>query len=158
MKKLLAAILILVCVAAFATAESIDISGLSFDDLVALNEKVNLAIWSSEEWQEVTVPQGVWKVGKDIPAGKWSLTALQTKNGKAYIQYGSQLEENKNEIKYRYLRDYVWIVSKIHERLESSDVTEYTVELRDGDYFIVDSNYGPVVFHPYTGDPAFQFK
>ena len=47
-------------------AEDIDLSGMSIDELVELKDRINLAIWNSQEWEEVTVPQGEWIVGEDI--------------------------------------------------------------------------------------------
>lgn len=158
MKKFLIVAIVICMMIPCALSEDIDLSALSFEQLVALKERINLALFSSDEWQEVVVPQGIWLVGKDIPAGKWTLTAQQTDDGITYIQYGSKLNDNKNEIEYKYMREYFWISSKVHKRLKSNDITEYTIELREGDYFIVDPSYGPVVFHPYTDEPSFTFK
>lgn len=157
MKKILVIIIAVLCIACAAAAEDIDISGLSFDQLVALKERINLALFESDEWQEVVVPQGIWKVGKDIPAGKWTITAVQTNDGMTYIQYGGALNE-KDEIEYSKQRGYVWIKSKNHLRIKNEDIFEYSLELYDGDYFIVDTSYGPAVFHPYTDEPSFSFK
>ena len=37
----------------------IDLSGMNYDELVALKDQINRAIWNSDDWQEVEVPQGV---------------------------------------------------------------------------------------------------
>lgn len=158
MKKLICVLIAVCMIPVFAAAEDIDLSGLSFDQLVALKERINLALFESDEWQEVTVPQGVWIVGKDIPAGKWTINAVQDETGITYIQYGSKLDENKNEIASRYMRDYFWVRSKIYKNLRTNDVTEYVVDLQDGDYVIVSPSYGPAVFSPYTDEPSFVFK
>ncbi len=52
---LLTAFVFNVCV---GYATDIDLSHMSFEDLVTLKDQINLAIWNSKEWQEVTVPQG----------------------------------------------------------------------------------------------------
>ena len=72
MKRTLCIILAFVLVLTLAPAAfaDVDLSGMSFDELVALKDQINLALWNSADWQEVTVPQGVWQVGADIPAGK----------------------------------------------------------------------------------------
>ena len=45
-----------------------------------------MEMMKSDKWQEVRVPVGVWEVGKDIPAGHWSITcALDT----AYMGWGT---------------------------------------------------------------------
>ena len=77
MKRFFSALLVITLLlgVSSAIADGIDLSQLSIDELVALKDKINLAIWNSQEWQEVKVPQGVWKVGEDIPAGHWSIEA-----------------------------------------------------------------------------------
>lgn len=73
MKRFLAILILAAAVVMSASAELPDISGLTFEELVALRDQINLAIWSSQEWQEVTVPEGVWIIGEDIPAGHWTV-------------------------------------------------------------------------------------
>lgn len=51
-----------------------DFSGYSFSELKVLQEALNDALWASEGWQQVTVPPGMYLVGRDIPAGHWTLT------------------------------------------------------------------------------------
>lgn len=73
MKRVLVLVLALLMVGALASAE-VDLSGMTFDELVALRNQVDQAIWASDGWQEVTVPAGNYTIGKDIPAGRWTLT------------------------------------------------------------------------------------
>ena len=98
MRKLLTCLLMAcLCVAGgLAEKEEIDLTGMTYDELVALREKLNLAIWESDEWQEVTVPKGVWEVGVDIPAGHWTISVAD--NGFAAIRYGDALEETGTEV------------------------------------------------------------
>ena len=72
---LAAVILLAIPTVAFATSGKLDIdlSKLSYEELVELKDQINLAIWQSKEWEEVEVPQGIWEVGKDIPEGKWTI-------------------------------------------------------------------------------------
>ena len=56
MKKFLFSFIVLVLLITSAAADPVDLSGMSFDELVALRDQLNLAIWNSQEWQEVTVP------------------------------------------------------------------------------------------------------
>lgn len=79
MKKLVSFFLTALLLFSAASADPVDLSGLSFDELVALRDQINLAIWNSQEWQEVTVPAGIWQVGKDIPAGHWSIRVAAEK-------------------------------------------------------------------------------
>ena len=93
MKKLITVILILALILPVAAlADLPDLSGLSFNELVQLRDQLNLAIWNSQEWQ-VTVPIGVWKVGEDIPVGKWTIRAAsENENVGTYIVYCDVLE------------------------------------------------------------------
>ena len=74
MKRFFCLLFVLVLLPVVSFADLPDLSGLSYDELVQLRDKINLAIWNSEEWQEVTVPIGVWVVGEDIPVGHWSIS------------------------------------------------------------------------------------
>ena len=68
MKKALVILLVLmVCVCAYA--ESIDLSGMNYDELLDLRQAVEMAIWNSDGWQEVEVPAGIYVIGEDIPEG-----------------------------------------------------------------------------------------
>ena len=78
MKKQLAAIalaatLIVAPVQSRAQSE-VDLSGMTFDELIALQQQVNEALWASDGWQEGEVPSGYYEVGVDIPAGRWTVT------------------------------------------------------------------------------------
>ena len=135
--------------AAFA---DVDLSGLSFDELVALKDQINLAIWNSSEWQEVTVPQGVWEVGADIPAGKW--TILPTASADTYIKVGPETKNGGTEVNAKVLQR---IKDTGYRDFDpSSDVTSWTIELEAGQFLQVD--YGPCIFTPYAGKPSLGFK
>lgn len=157
MKRTLCIVLALVLVLSIVPAAfaDVDLSGMSFDELVALKDQINLALWNSADWQEVEVPQGVWKVGEDIPAGKWTIKATEA----AYtsIDTGTGLSEDGTKIPITYYLATKTIVSPTHKRYDPvKNVTEWTVELHDGEYVIVDS--GPAVFTPYAGKPSLGFK
>ena len=141
--------------ACVASAEAIELSGMSFDELVALKEQIDLAIWNSQEWQEVEVPQGVWVVGQDIPAGKWTIKAAD--GLKATVYWGDMLDESGTDISWDgriYESEYLKSVN--YRYYEKGESTEVTWELKDGHYFIVNS--GIALFSPYSGKPSLGFK
>ena len=70
-----------------------DVSSLSFSDLIKLQEEINLALWNSDEWQEVTVPAGLYQVGRDIPAGTW---VVSKNRNWARIRIGSKVNLSGN--------------------------------------------------------------
>lgn len=147
---------LLFSVFSFASAESIDLSGLSYDELVALKDQINLAIWNSDEWQEVTVPQGVWKVGEDIPVGHWT---IKTDASFAYITICTAIDETGKSVD-------LWKSDFYHSASISSpdyryfdatsDKSEIDFDLKAGTYIIIEG--GSVIFSPYTGKPSFGFK
>lgn len=139
----------------FVYAETIDLSGMTYAELVALKNQINLAIWNSQEWQEVTVPQGVWVVGEDIPAGHWTVKCI---NGPvSNIQWGTKLDESGEEIEYhgRYSTLH-WIYNPSHYTEEDGLPFDYSFEVYDGEYIVI--GRGPMVFMPYTGKPDLGFK
>lgn len=134
------------------TADTIN---MTYDDLVALKDQLNHAIWTSEEWQEVEVPQGVWIIGEDIPVGKWTIKAAD--GLKTYIYWCDRLDESGtypswagNIFKSKNLH------SETHSSYEKGDDTEVTWDLKKGHYFIVES--GIALFTPYAGKPSLGFK
>jgi len=144
-------LLLVFLIPCFCFAE-VNIDGLSYDELIALKDKINLAIWSSDEWQEVEVPQGVWKVGEDIPAGKW--TILPRAGGEPRVYVGKSVDPSGTEVESWIAHEK--ITSDTYRNYSSSDITEWTVELHDGNYVQV---YGDsVIFTPYSGKPTFGFK
>lgn len=138
---------------ASAPAESINLSGMSFAELVELQNNVNIALWNSDEWQEVTVPEGVWAVGEDIPAGKWTIKAP----AKSYIticwcdkldQFGATTTKAK-------LWELYSLTGKQRSSYEDGDTTEITLNLKEGQY--VEVREGSAIFTPYAGN-SFSFK
>ena len=137
-------------------ADTIDLTGLSFEQLIELKSQINLAIWNSKEWQEVTVPQGLWKVGEDIPAGSWTVRCAAVTC--AFVTCGSELKESGNGIEYgckRYKHgiidhpDYIGYEKDI-------DLTEFSFTVEEGDYIIIENC--SVIFTPYAGAPEFGFR
>ena len=159
MKRILCIVLVIASLVPFAlvNAEGIDLSGMSYDELVALKDKINLAIWNSQEWQEVKVPQGVWKVGEDIPAGHWSIEACP--GDWANISVGTELDEYGKAIKYSFSgrHYYAQVTSETYRSYKpDNDVPAIDIELNDGDYIQVEN--ASVIFKPYSGKPGLGFK
>lgn len=136
---------------------ALDLSQLSYQELLELKDHINLAIWESEEWQEVTVPQGVWKVGEDIPAGHWSVICAAGWR-KTEVSWGEELSENGQTISWSGRNSvYNYVYNPEHKYFEKADgVTTYDFEVRDGDYIVIDD--GECVFMPYNGKPSLGFK
>lgn len=155
MKKILAAVFSVVLVLSFSVGAyaDIDLNGMSFDELVALKDQINLAIWNSAEWQEVEVPYGVWVVGEDIPAGKWTVTAGD--GCSLFFELGKELDATGTEL---VRADNWWnLISKTYWGFDAStDIDSVTVDLSDGTIITIDE--GSVIFTPYSGKQSLGFK
>jgi len=155
MKKLFALILSMVALSAPAMAD-VDLSSMSYDELVALKDQINLAIWNSQEWQEVTVPQGIWEIGVDIPVGHWTIRAAD--GVWCSVQYGSQIDTNGKELSRRSNDFFSEILVSTSSRVYTpgKDATALDVNALVGAYICIDK--GDAVFTPYAGKPSLGFK
>ena len=157
MKKLLSLILALVLLLPFsAFADLPDISNLTYYELVALKDQINLAMWNSQEWQEVTVPQGVWVVGEDIPIAHWTISLSPSASAKwASIEYCDLLNEAGTDAGNQFycnIYDYLNVGSSDNDRYPQT----IHIDLKPGTYIIIGN--APVVFTPYSGKPNLGFK
>lgn len=155
MKKILIALLLLSLLLPAALAEDIDLSGLTYDQLVALKDRINKAMWECDEWQEVTVPAGVWKIGEDIPAGHWTMKVAPGSRWVS-VHVGDTLNDTGKGIAF--LADRYWGESVKPEGsdLSTIELTELDFEFLDGDYLVIEE--GDLVFTPYTGKQSLGFK
>ena len=153
MKKLLTFLLAFLMISP-AIAENIDLSSLTYAELVALKDRINLAMWQSEEWQEVTVPEGIWRIGEDIPAGHWTITVKG--RGSANITYGNKLDRTGKQISFDSGVFFYKVVNGPDNwSFREGDVNYIDIDLIYGYYIDVS---GGVVFTPYAGKPSLGFK
>lgn len=158
MKKLLSLILVLLVFVSSAVAETmIDLSGMTIDELVALKDQINLAIWNSDEWQEITVPQGVWLVGEDIPAGHWSISCADGYS--TGIVLGTKLDETGHDIDV-WNSDFYYgdSVKNPNNKVFNANTDKTTIDfdLKDGTYVIISN--ASAIFTPYSGKPSLVFS
>ena len=164
MKKFFCVLAVFICILTTVAAE-VDLSGMSYDELVALKDQINKAIWESQEWQEVTVPQGVWRVGEDIPAGKWVIKCADINRdnlmmGSCQFEWGNKLDDTGKSISWMSDR---WqgrtaVYNPNGKYYQDGHATEYEWDAKDGDYIVIESMYAPAVFTPYSGKPSLGFK
>ncbi len=141
MKKMLVLLCCFVMFFGSASAE-IDLSTLTFDELVELQIKINKEITSRPEWKEAKIPSGIYKIGVDIPAGKWTITA---KSSIVTYVYGSKLDEDEAYID----DDFILISSNLTS--ESNTLFDWgstvNLDLKEGYYLWLD---GETIFAKYT--------
>ena len=154
MKRLIAITLILAMVPAAALSDLPDISDLTYEELVQLKDQINLAMWNSSEWQEVFVPEGVWIVGEDIPAGHWTIR-IASERQSFYIYVFDKIDDLEKKPAFG-SRLYQEKIASPGYGL-SGEVTPESTDfiLEEGWYFTC---YGPVIFTPYAGKPDLGFQ
>ena len=140
MKKLFAALIVLALLCPVVLAEDVDLSGMSFEDLLDLRAAVDRAIWASDGWQEVEVPAGVYVIGEDIPAGRWTVSPSSRMS--TFTLYPQKSDYTDNT--------YDYIAIQILNDSES-----YTLECNDGNCLEIGG--AALVFKPFTG-AALGFK
>ena len=156
MKRLITIILILaLAVPALALADLPDISNLTYNELVQLKDQINLAMWGSQEWQEVTVPPGVWEIGVDIPAGHWSVRPA-ARCGPDYIIYASATTNHGHDVD-------LFSGKHIMECICDPSATYYSGEYKTSTDIDMEAGYFvrldcAMIFSPYSGKPSFGFK
>lgn len=165
MRKVVCSLLSVIMLLSLSTvyAEGMDLSGLSFDELIALKDKINLAIWNSQEWQEVTVPQGEWVVGQDIPVGKWTIKCADV-NHHDYMMKECDIEWGFLKSN-GYIDSYtsrgggdVSLYNPNHDDYKSGQITEVFADLQEGMIVRIREAYAPALFTPYAGKPSLGFN
>lgn len=143
MKKMICALMIALLLPCVCMAE-IDLSGMSYDELIELSKRVSSAMMEHEDFDSVVVPLGLFEVGVDIPEGTWYLSPTSTLSS---IVYGTTIAEDGNSID-KYDGDG-------HETLiQSGDL--YKITLKNGYY--VEIRYSPMEFTTDVGGYGLGFK
>ena len=154
MKKLIAVIMaISLFFSSFALADIPDISGLSYDELVQLRDQINIAMWNSQEWQEVIVPAGTWKVGEDIPAGHWSIS--MSGHGCVVVWYCEKIDELGKPVCFGAKYTDKQVASEDFNAFGEKYSHKVDFELQEGWYLYFTKE---VIFSPYSGKPDLGFK
>lgn len=128
------------------------VSVFSFDELIALREQLNLALWNSQEWQEVSVPIGIWEVGKDIPSGHWMIYPPEKDFGQVYycqfVDFDTKLPDHSG-------KSHTVVIAGKKSSFANKTDNYIDYDMHEGWYFI---NQIPVTFMPYTGKPDLGFQ
>ncbi len=159
MKRFVSLVLVVLLLGSSSAFADIDLSGMSYDELLALKEQINLAMWKCEEWQEVTVPQGVYLIGKDIPSGEW--TILPPTGAYCFITIGDKLNNSGTAIDLSLdggeIRETVSVYSETYGDFKSGEnMTSVNMTLPEGLYIQI--RYNSCIFTPYQGQPSLGFK
>lgn len=140
----------LICTTA---AAEIDLSGMTYDELIALNAQVTRQIMMTDKWQEVEVPVGVYKIGRDIPAGKWTIKPIV--GCTAYLRTCIYLNDLGTDPEIGTEYAYEQISEKSAAYAAYNPIDEITWDLKKGQYLIIHNS--PVIITPFAG-LSFSFK
>ena len=154
MKRLFAFFLLLAILTSSAAADPIDLSGMSFDELLQLRDRLNIAIWNSQEWPEVTVPAGVWIIGQDIPAGHWSIRVAGDCDV-ILVSYFDKLDDAGLSVGSGAYLFHQTIATPGLSGFGEVNAETVDIDMQDGWFFKCD---GAVIFTPYAGKPDLGFK
>lgn len=116
-----------------------DFGSLSFDELLSLRQQLDKALLASDGWKDALIPQGDYIVGKDIPAGEWSIS-LGSDDTSAFGEIKLYPDEQS------YLNQPLLNVTK-DEVLQPGNTL--TVRLKEGNYIVI--QMCPMRIMPYTG-------
>lgn len=147
-------IIILLFNTAFASTD-IDLSGMSLNELIELKNKINLAMFETDGWEEVIVPEGVYVIGEDIPEGKWTVHAAP--KHEAGLVHGSCLDNNgrvRNSNEHSFFK---MVTDEEYKKYDKYyDFESVNVDLVDG--FFLEVFGSSVIFTPYEGKTDLGFK
>ena len=135
MKKILAIILAVALILPAAVFADIpDISSLTNDELLTLNHEIQLRLFSEKLVNGIQIPAGKYIVGEDIPEGIYRVETADKVLSPMITIYN----EGKAKIVGSYLLGDIY--------------GSYEVGKLDlGKDYIIEVDFSPVVFYPYTG-------
>jgi len=150
MKRFILAVLAIMLT--LSAAADVDLSGLTFEELAELRDRAQMEMMARGEWQEVTVPAGVWEIGKDIPAGHWVIRPIP--DTYILVTYCDRLDEFGKGVGTGWRGWHDTLTSRT-KGMTVNEPREADLEMVEGMYFI---NSGACIFTPYTGKPDLGFK
>lgn len=167
MKKLFSLILILVMLCPLCAVADFDFSSFDFDaltisEMVLLRARLITEIMKRDDFEEVLVPQGLYEIGVDIPAGKWTVRCADNGRqdflmretwlfwgiGKPDADFFWPIDREKSDVE---------IYNPRNEEYVHGEVTEFTIELEDGDFLYIHPAYNAAIFSTPVG-PSFKFR
>ena len=143
MKHRLTAILLLVVLMISCThagAEDIDLSLMSYEELLSLRNKIMDEMLTRPEWENVLVPAGVYEIGVDIPEGTWTITAEEYSD--PYVNIGNGINDTRTDFAGDCI-EWAHLTGIYNSRYNSSSTVSVTWKFSIGHYFISD---GPTIF------------
>ena len=132
---------------------------MTLEELIDLHEQLNLILF--EQAKSVTVPQGTWQVGKDIPAGTYIIKCADINHEDIYfrrccLKWGSEKPVKNGSFDSKSELGWVDIFNPNSSHYKEGQLTEFILTLEDGMFVYIDEQNNKAVFYQYTG-PSFTF-
>ena len=154
MKRFFCLFSVLVLFPSFCLAALPDISGLSYSELLLLSKKVRAAMLNSKEWQKVVVPPGVWEIGREIPAGHWTIKP-DSGLGPDLVIYASRTKDQGHDVDVTFGECIMEVICSTDSPYnDGSYKNETDFYLEDGHFLRLDCR---MIFTPYAGKPKITF-
>ena len=147
---LIAVFCIIICPTGNSEIQSDAFSSKSWDELLEIQSQLIDAFHASDGWQEVTVPAGNYRIGTDIPAGRWNMRVSE--GSTAFVSLGTAYQDDNVSLAYPYGDEQI---SLNDSSFPGITLSELIWDFTDGCYFIVEN--APVVFTPEIGAPFASF-
>ncbi|MDD6681695.1 MAG: hypothetical protein PUE61_00795 [Clostridiales bacterium] len=135
MKRILALVLVLVALTGTVYADTVDLSGMTLEELRSLQISIITELGKRKEIPSFTAPISTYEAGKDFPAGRYEITAV---NFCTYITiYDSKAQFNAGKPTVR------------KTTLYEEDGDSIVFDLQSG--MIVEVGFSPARFEPFNG-------
>lgn len=121
------------------------VSKLNYYELYYLHQVIAQEMHSREEFTEIVIPPGVYKVGFDLPKGLWKFYLVDQESGYATLDYCKVLDNTETTYREDALLTHVSLTPKS---------PSWQINLQQGDYLIV--NHESVILSTRTY-PSFQY-
>ena len=111
MKKILSLVVLLAILATTAaSAAEIDLSGMTFDELRALQDQLTAEMVKRPECKQTVLPAGRWEAGVDLPCGKYIIQKFGPEYNLVVETYGNGSVWNEGG--YGLLEEYILLDDK----------------------------------------------
>jgi hypothetical protein len=152
MKKLIAILMVCLIATLPALADTVDLSGMSYSDLILLQKRIEKALFAHEDFEMVAVPAGLYRFGVDIPEGKWEIHAHP--NVMVTVIYGKNLSESGTSVQWLNGGELKYLYGENNWTYDEGKQSYWTVNAKYGYYIEFDST----VYFQKPAGLGFTFK
>ncbi len=117
--------------------QRLDLSSYDFSSLITLKNRLNLMIWNSFAWKRIIIPAGLYQIGKDIPAGNWT---IESPEEYTRVVYGTNL--NKHHMNLSINDAWNQEIENVNywNYKEGEDLTSVDLAVSEDSYLMINEN------------------